>query len=293
MTGDSAGARQMQSRITARWRRRLTDMVLYLVLIAAGVTFALPLVWVLSTSLKRSAEIFIVPVRWIPANPQWSNFVKIFELLPMASFIRNSALVTVLGTIGSVASSLFVSFSLARLRWPGRELIFAVLLATMMLPGIVTLIPTFVLIKYLGWLNTFYPLFVPSWFGNAFYIFLMRQFMAGLPIELDEAARIDGASSFWILWRVIAPMCGPAVAAVAIFSFLAHYNDFMGPLLYLSSNEKFTLPLGIAWYEGRYGNFWNLVMAASTVSIAPVIVLFFVAQRYFIQGIQLSGLAGR
>jgi ABC-type glycerol-3-phosphate transport system permease component len=171
--------------------------------------------------------------------------------------------------------------------------VFALLIATLMLPGVVTLIPTFILFRTLGWLDTLLPLIVPSWFGGAFYIFLMRQFMQGIPYELEEAARIDGASSLRILWQIIAPLCGPAIATVAIFSFLAHYNDFLGPLLYLSTNEKFTLPLGLFWYQGRYGNSWHLVMAASTVAIAPVIVLFFIAQRYFIRGIAMTGLAGR
>jgi ABC-type glycerol-3-phosphate transport system permease component len=268
-------------------------MLLQIVLIALGVTFLMPLLWILTTSLKRSGEVFIVPIQWIPSDPQWKNYVEIFTLLPLARFILNTALVTALGTTGSVLSALVVGFSLARLRWPGRNVIFAVLLATMMLPAVVTLIPTFVLYKYLGWLDTLLPLFVPSWFGGAFYIFMMRQFMSSLPVELDEAARIDGASSFWILFRVVTPLCGPAITAIAIFSCLAHYNNFMGPLLYLSSNEKFTLPLGIYWYQGRFGRFWHLVMAASTVSVAPVIILFFVAQRYFIRGIALTGLAGR
>ena len=182
---------------------------------------------------------------------------------------------------------------LARLRWPGREYVFYLLVATMMLPFVVTLIPTFILFKYLRLLDTLWPLFLPSWFGAAFYIFLMRQFMIGLPFELEEAARIDGAGSLRILVQVIAPLCGPAIATVAIFAFLAHYNDFMGPLIYLSTNERFTLPLGIYWYQGRYGTSWHLVMAVSTVALVPVIALFFVAQRYFIRGIALSGLAGR
>ncbi len=280
-----------------RSRRRIMRiggrLLLHFVLIVSGFTFLMPLLWVASTSLKRSGQVFIVPVQWIPTHPQWGNFVEIFKLVPLARFIGNTLLVSALGTLGAVLSSLVVAYSLARLRWPGRDLIFAVLLATMMLPGVVTLIPTFVLYKNLHWLDTFYPLWVPSFFGGAFNVFLVRQFMTGLPIDLDEAARIDGAGSFRILTRVIAPLCGPVLAAVAIFSFLYHYNDFMGPLIILSSNDKFTLPLGIYWLAGRWGNYWHYVMAASMVSITGPIILFFVAQRYFIQGIQLSGLAGR
>ena len=283
----------LSTRVGRRRMNAIGKGILHVVLILWGFTFLVPLLWVFSTSLKTPGQVFILPVEWIPKTPQWSNYQEIFEILPLTSFIRNSLLVTALGALGSVVSSVLVGYSLSRLRWPGRSAVFSLLVATMMLPGIVTLIPTFILFKYLGWVDTFYPLFVPSWFGAPFYIFLMRQFMIGLPFELEEAARIDGASSFRILWQVIMPLCGPAIAAVAIFSTLAHYNDFLGPLIYLSTNDRFTLPLGLFWYQGRYGNFWHLVMAASTVAIAPVLALFFVAQRYFVRGIMLTGLSGR
>ena len=274
-------------------REVLQHTLLHIVLILVGFTFLLPLIWIFSTSFKTAGQVFIIPVQWIPTNPQWYNFVEIFQILPLTAFIRNTIIVTVLGTVGTVVSSLLVGYSLSRLRWRGRNYVFYLLVGTMMLPFVVTLIPTFILFKYLGLIDTLFPLFIPSWFGGAFYVFLMRQFMIGLPVELEEAARIDGASSIRILLQVIAPLCGPAIATVAIFAFLAHYNDFMGPLIYLSTNDKFTLPLGIYWYQGRYGTSWHLVMAVSTVSLVPVIALFFVAQRYFIRGIALSGLAGR
>ena len=280
-------------RQSVRWRRKALRATLHALLIVSGFTFLVPLIWVLVTSFKRGAEVFIVPVQWIPARPQWQNYLEVFRLLPFAVFIRNTLVITVLGTMGSVVSALFVGFSLSRLRWPGRELVFVMLLATLMLPDIVLLVPTFVIFKTLGWLNTFYPLIIPSWFGGAFYIFLMRQFMMGIPYEMDEAGRIDGASSLRILWQLLAPMSAPAIATVAIFSFLAHYNDFMGPLIFLSSEDKFTLPLGIYWIMGRWGTQWHLVMAASVVSTMPVLFLFTVAQRYFIRGVVLSGLAGR
>ena len=281
------------SRLTNRQRTRISHGILHVLLIAWGFTFTVPLLWVMSTSLKTNGQVFIIPVQWIPSPPQWVNFKTIFEILPLTSFIRNSLFVTALGTLGSVFCSVLVGYSLSRLRWPGRDAVFATLVGTMMLPGIVTLIPTFILFKYLGWVDTFLPLFVPSWFGGSFYIFLMRQFMIGLPYELEEAARIDGASSLRILSTIIMPLCGPAIAAVAIFSSLAHYNDFLGPLIYLSTNDKFTLALGLFWYQGRYGNSWHLVMAASMVAILPVLILFFVAQRYFVRGIVMTGLAGR
>jgi multiple sugar transport system permease protein len=198
-----------------------------------------------------------------------------------------------MGTVGAVFSAMTVAYGLSRINWPGRDFLFAVLIATLMLPGIVTLIPVFIIFTKINWVGTFYPLWVPAWLGMAFYIFLMRQYMLTLPIELDEAAKMDGASNFRILWQIIAPLCGPAIITVAIFSFLYHYNDFINPLIYLSKNEMFTLPLGLLWFQGRFGNFWHLVMAASMITISPVIILFFIAQRYFVQGMQFAGLAGR
>lgn len=276
-----------------KWRTLIGHLILHLVMITLGLTFLMPLAWVVSTSLKLPGQVFVTPIEWIPTEPKWSNYLEVFTRLPFHLFIRNSFYVTIMGTLGIVLSSLTVAFGLSRLRWPGRDLLFTVLLATMMLPGVVTMIPVFIIFKKIGWIGTFYPLWVPAWFGGAFYIFLMRQYMMTLPIELDEAAKIDGASNLRILWQVIAPLCGPAIVTVTIFAFLHHYNAFMEPLIYISDNEMFTLPLGLLWFKGRFGNFWHLVMAASMVTIAPVILLFFVAQRYFIQGAQFSGLAGR
>ncbi len=283
-------ARGLQS---MRTRQRIGHFLLHVLMIALGVTFLMPLAWVASTSLKLPGQVFITPIEWLPTSPRWENYLDVFRRLPFEKFIVNSLFVTTMGTIGSVLSSVMVAFGLSRIRWPGREIVFTVLLATMMLPGVVTLIPVFIIFKQIRWVGTFYPLWVPAWFGGAFYVFLMRQYMLTLPIELDEAAKMDGASNFRILWQVIAPLCGPAIASVAIFSFLFHYNDFMGPLIYISDNTMYTLPLGLLWFQGRFGNFWHLVMAASMITILPVIILFFFAQRYFVQGIQFTGLAGR
>ena len=274
-------------------RGRIGHLILHVVMILLGITFLMPLAWVVSTSLKLPGQVFITPIQWIPTDPKWSNYAEVFQRLPFHLFIRNSFYVSIMGTLGIVFSSLTVGFGLSRLRWPGRNVVFTVLLGTMMLPGVVTMIPVFIIFKEIGWIGTFYPLWVPSWFGVAFYIFLMRQYMMTLPIELDEAAKIDGASNFRVLWQVIAPLCGPAIATITIFAFLQHYNAFMEPLIYISDNEMFTLPLGLLWFKGRFGNFWHLVMAASMITILPVIVLFFAAQRYFVEGAQFSGLSGR
>lgn len=275
-------------------QERIGHLLLHIILITLGISFLMPLAWVLSTSLKVPGEVFITPIEWIPNNPRWVNYPDIFEKLPLFSrMIFNSFFVTIMGTIGAVVSSVTVSYGLSRLNWPGRQAVFIVLVATLMLPGIVTLIPLFIIFKTIGWLGTFYPLWVPAWLGMSFYIFLMRQYMLTLPKELDEAAKIDGASNFRILWQIITPLCGPAIAAIAIFSFIHHYNDFMGPLIYLTENDQFTLPLGLMWFQGRFGNFWHLVMAASMITIIPVLLLFFFAQKHFVQGIQFTGLAGR
>jgi len=289
----AAGSAMTRRNSTARTLRLVGRIALYVVMIALAVMFLVPLAWVASTSLKTSAEVFVQPVQWVPKIPRWDNYIEVFRRLPFHRFVINSLFVTTMGTIGSVLSSLLVAFGLAKIRWPGRDVLFAMLVATMMLPGVVTMIPVFIIFKYLKLVGTFYPLWAPSWFGGAFYIFLMRQYMLTLPNELNEAAKIDGANNFIILWRVVAPLCGPAIASVAIFSFLGHYNDFMGPLIYISDNMMYTLPMGLLWFQGRFGQFWHLVMAASMISVAPVIVLFFAAQRYFIEGVQFSGLAGR
>lgn len=289
----SVATHQIQNRTVRKRKSQWGYLLLHAGMILLGFTFLIPLAWVVSTSLKTSGEVFITPVEWIPKSPNWSNYTEVFVRLPFTQFIINSLYVSVMGTLGSVISAILVAFGLSRIRWPGRDALFGVLLATLMLPGIVTLIPVFIIFKNINWIGTFLPLWVPAWFGSAFYIFLMRQFMLTLPQELDEAARIDGASNFRILWQVIAPLCGPAIATVTIFSFLFHYNDFLGPLIYVSENDMFTLPLGLLWFQGRFGNFWHLVMAASMITITPVILLFFFAQRYFVQGTQFTGLAGR
>ncbi|NPV06591.1 MAG: carbohydrate ABC transporter permease [Anaerolineae bacterium] len=284
---------------SARLKARLGHVLLHVVLIVTGFTFLVPLLWVVATSLKAPNQVFTYPIQWIPREPQWVNYSSMLTLLEIAGrpallvFVKNTVIVATAAMLGTIFSSLLVGYSLARLRWPGRSLVFGLVLAVMMLPGVVTLVPLFLIFRDLGWLDTFLPLIVPSWFGSGFFIFLMRQFLTGLPIELEEAARVDGAGSLRILLRVVAPLSKPAMATVGIFSFLGHYNEFMGPLIYLDSNSNYTLALGLRMFQGRYGDRWPIVMAASTIMIAPVIVLFFFAQKQFIRGIQLGGLAGR
>lgn len=273
---------------------RFANLPWHVICWVLGISFLLPLVWMFSTALKPPGLVFETPIRWIPDNPRWYNYPQVFEKLPLFSrFFVNTFYVTLMGASGCVLSSLLVGFGLSRINWPGRSVVFGMLIATLMLPGVVTIIPLYIIFRYAQLVGTFYPLWLPAWFGYAFYIFLMRQYMMTLPRELDEAARMDGAANFRILWQIITPLCSPAIATIAIFAFLQHYNDFLGPLLYISANEMFTLQLGLLWFQGRFGNFWHLVMAASVMTIVPVLVLFFTAQKRFVQGIQLTGLAGR
>lgn len=267
---------------------------LYTFLTLTAILFLVPLIWVLSSSLKYPAQVFSIPIRWVPDPVQWSNYVDVFGLVPFGRYAFNSLIVAGSATVGAVFSSSVVAFSLSRLRWPGRNLAFMMVLGTMMLPSVVTMIPTFIIMKNLGWLNTFLPLIVPSWFGaNAFYIFLMRQFMFSIPLALDEAARIDGASSFRIYTQLILPLSKSVVAAVVIFAFLDRYNDLLGPAMYLTTQEKYTLSIGLHALSGTYGNYWPYVMAASTMMTLPIVVIFIIFQRQFIQGIQMTGMTGR
>jgi ABC-type glycerol-3-phosphate transport system permease component len=272
----------------------------------AGMTFLMPFFWVISTSLKVPNRVFEYPIRWIPTDPQWDNYIDMFTgfryggteeaggVPALLYFFRNTFFIATLATLGTICSSSVVAYGLTRLDWKGREIVFGLTLVTMMLPSVVTLVPTFIIFRHLQWIDTFLPLIVPSWFGGgAFYIFLLRQFFSTLPAELDEAAIVDGASPFRILWQIILPLSRPALASVGIFSFLFHYNNFMGPLIYLNTNEKFPISLGLSVFSGRYGNNWPLVMAVSTTALLPVIILFFLAQKTFIQGIHMSGIAGR
>jgi len=259
-----------------------------------GMILSVPLAWLLSTSLKAEGTEFLLPPRWIPEQVVWANYPTALTTLPFHLYLWNTLVVAVLSLAGTLLTASMAAFAFARLRFPGRSILFTLLLSTLMLPQAVTLIPKFIIFRNLDWVNTLNPLWVPWWFGGgAFFVFLLRQFLMTLPHELDEAARIDGAGDVRILWQILVPLCKPVIAAVAIFAFLRYYDDFMGPLIYLNSNEKYPLSLGVRFFAGRYGDRWQLVMAVSALMLAPVVVLFFVAQRQFIRGIQMTGLAGR
>lgn len=269
-------------------------VVLQIVLTLFLITFLLPALWMVSSSLKVSTEVFAHPIVWIPERPQWSNYARIFEILPFGRFMWNTFVVTGLAVLGTVISSVMVGYSFARLNWPGKNLFFGLMISTMFLPEIVTLIPRFMIFRELKWIDTFYPLIVPHWFAvNAVYIFLVNQFLRGLPIELEEAALIDGANRFQILTQIILPLSKPVIASITVFALLQHYNSFIEPLIFLRSMDNWTMALGIRALNDTNVQNWELVFAAGTMMVTPVLILFIFAQRYFVQGIALTGFGGR
>jgi len=278
----------------------LLKVLLYLLLSIGLIALLLPSYWMIMTSFKEMGTEFRVPVEWWPERWVFSNYGMLNAYFPFVLYLRNTLLLVVSNLFGTLLTSSLVAFSFARLRWRGRSTVFALCLATMMLPGVVTMIPTFVIYKQLKWLNTFMPLIVGSYFGGGgFNVFLLRQFYMGLPLELDEAARMDGATAITIWARLIMPLSKPALATIAIFTFIGVWNDFMGPLLYLSDEELYTLALGLRMMYSTYTGYGNAtpmiapVMAASVIMTAPVIIVFFFGQEYFVQGIVTTGLAGR
>lgn len=273
-------------------------VAIHVVLVVLSIVFVLPFLWMLATSLKPINETMTSPPQWIPTKFLWSNYretifygSKELGYIPFLVYAGNTLIITVLTVTGAVFSNALIGYSFARLNWPGRNLFFAVTLATMMVPFPVTMVPSFALFKWLGWVGTFKPLWVPAFFGSAFSIFLLRQFFKTIPMELSEAAKIDGASEFQIFTDVVLPMAKPALAVVALFAFMGAWNDFLGPLIYLVDQHSFTLSLGLQAYQTQHGGTpWNLLMAASLMVIAPVLFVFFFAQKVFIQGIATSGM---
>jgi ABC-type glycerol-3-phosphate transport system permease component len=256
----------------------------------------LPFFWMISTSLKELRQTIAFPPVWIPNPIEWQNYADGWTALPFTLFLRNTVMITVLSTFGAVLSSSLVAFGFSRLRAPGSTTLFIILLSTLMLPSQVTLVPTFVLFRILGWVGTFAPLIVPAYFGGPFFIFLLRQFMMTVPLEMDDAARIDGCGSFGIYYRIMLPLVKAPLAAVAIFSFFAHWNDFLGPLIYLNREGLYTLAVGLNLFLGESRSVaiqpWNQLMAVALVVSLPCLLVFFFAQRVFIQGIVVTGVKG-
>lgn len=264
----------------------------YLLAIGGGLLFTLPFIWMVSTALKPDDQIFANPPIWMPRELMWENFVRAVNAFPFWVWLRNTLVVAGSTTMMTVLSSSFVAYGFARIAWPGRDMVFWLVLATMMIPYQVIMIPLFIVFKNIGWVNSLKPLIVPAIFGAPFYIFLLRQFFLTIPQELSEAARIDGASELRIYAGIILPLAGPALTTVAIFQFLNAWSDFVTPLIYLSESRLFTLALGLKNFQSQWTTDWSAVMAGSTIMTLPVIVIFLALQKYFIKGVVMSGIKG-
>ena len=289
-------ARAATGTASIRHDRRAEQMKrvgVFVMLLSGAILFSVPFLWTVSTALKTNEQVFAVPPEWVPRPPQWNNFARAWTELPFPTFVINTVLITIIACVGQVFSASLVAYGFARFTFKGKNALFYLMLSTMMLPSQVTMIPVFLLWRELRLIDTFAPLTVPAFFGGgAFTIFLLRQFFLTIPRELDEAAMLDGASPLAIWWRVLLPLSRPALITTALFSFLGHWDDFMGPLIYLNSMEKYTVSIGLRMFQDMFGTQLELLMAASLIHILPTIVIFFVAQRYFIKGIALTGLKG-
>ncbi len=267
-------------------------IIVYILLVGLAVLFILPFVWLVGTSLKHEAHAISYPPTLFPKVFDWANYKEVFQLINFTRFYMNTIIISVSTVFGTVLSSSIVAYGFARIKAKGKDFWFVLLLCTMMLPQQVTMIPVYLIFSKLGWVNTFLPLIIPAFLGNAFFIFLLRQFFRSIPKELEESATLDGCSVFGIFWRIFVPLSKPGLLTVAILSFMWTWNDFLNPLIYLNDTNKYTLALGIQMFQGQLTMLWGPMMAASTMVILPLIILFFFAQRYFIEGIALSGIKG-
>jgi len=273
-------------------RKAVRQILLHMLLIPLAVIFLLPYFWMISTSLKADRQVFAWPLVWIPDPLMWSNYPEAIKFFPFWLYLRNTLLIASFNIVGALLSCTMVAYSFACIPWRGRNVFFLATLGTMMLPYQVTMVPLFVVFSKLGWVNSYRPLIVPSFLGSAFFIFLLRQFFMSVPKDLIDAAKIDGANYFRIYGQVVLPLAKPAMFTVALFQFLNSWRDFLGPLIYLSDNQKYTISLGLQYFKLEHDTKWQLLMAASIMLTAPIVILFFFTQRTFVQGIAMTGIKG-
>jgi len=276
--------------------------LIYLLVIIGAIVSMFPFVWTVLSSGKEAQELYRYPPTFFPDQPRFiANYIEIFRIVPFARWLLNTVVITVFSLLGTIISATLVAYAFARFRFPGRDLFFFLTLGTLMLPAEVTLIPTYLMFKNFGWIDTYLPLILPLWFGGgAFNIFLMRQFMLGIPMDLDEAARIDGAGSFRILWRILVPLCKPAIATMATLGFIANWNNFLAPLIFINSEEKYPVAVGLRYFQSAVAQGSavvsrpqdHLLMGAAIMVALPCLILFFFAQKYFVQGIVTTGIKG-
>lgn len=280
-----------------RTRRKIlniiTQIVLYIILLICGFAFIAPFLWMILTAVKHISQIFVYPPVLLPIPPQWHNFPEAMQYAPFGRYYLNSFFLCFTVVLGTLISNTLIAYGFSRIRWVGRDVVFVIVLATLMLPSQVTMIPIYIIFRKLGWVGGYLPLIVPSYLGSAYFIFLLRQFFRGIPFELSDAARIDGCSELGILYYVILPLAKPALVTVGLFSFIGTWNDFLGPLIYLHNQDLYTVTLGLQSFISRYWTPMNLMMAAATLAVIPVLVVFIYAQRFFVEGISITGLSGR
>jgi multiple sugar transport system permease protein len=291
---ERAMERTSSAGISIKTRRRLSRgfraSTAHVILFVSGLSFLLPFVWMIVTSLKPATQIFVWPPTWIPRPIMWTNYAEAVTAIPFFRYLGNTVYISLFNVVGILISCPLVAYGLSRIEWPGRDLLFMVVLASMMLPYAVLMIPTFLIFNALGWIGTFKPLIVPAFLGAPFFIFLLRQFFMTIPFDLSDAATIDGCSEFSILWHIVLPLSKPALATVALFTFIANWQDFLGPLIYLRDESQYTLSLGMQRFLSDHGAKWAQLMAVSTLTVLPIVILFFFTQRTFIEGITFSGI---
>jgi len=272
----------------------LKKLPVYVLLVVGSVLFSIPLLWMVSTALKPIEQTMTMPPVWVPPDPRWENFAGAIEAMRFFwAYLWNTVLLCVLTVVGAVLSSALAAYGFSRIRWRGRDRVFVVVLLTMMIPFPVIMVPLYALFRSVGLIGTLVPLWLPTFFAGAFNVFLLRQFFMQIPHDLTDAARIDGCGEWRIFWRIILPMSRPALLVVGLFQFMATWNDFLGPLIYLTDQRDFTLALGLQFFQSQHGGTqWHYLMAASTLVVLPVVALFFVAQRYFVEGVSMTGLKG-
>lgn len=281
----------MNSKTRTRTQHIVFNILFHVVMVVIAIIMILPFLWMLSSSLKEVYDVFKVPIVWVPNPPVFRNYVEIFQQQPLAMFIVNSFKITLFVLVGQVILCSMTAYAFARIQFPGRKPLFLTYISTLMIPSQVIILPTYLLLNVIGWLDTHLALMIPGLF-SVYGVFLMRQFFLTVPKELEEAAEIDGCSTPMTFWRIMLPQVKPALATLSVFSFMGVWNDFLAPLIYLTTPEKFTLTLGLSFFRGTYATQWNYVMAGSVISVLPIMVIYIFAQRYFVEGISMSGIKG-
>jgi multiple sugar transport system permease protein len=276
----------------SKMRFMLEQLILYIILIGLAAAFVIPFVFLFLGSFKESSELFRIPFQWLPDRFQFENYKEMFASIPFFKYLKNTLIIVFFNVVGSVISSSFIAYGFARLRWPHRDKVFMIVLVTMILPFQVTMVPLFLMFTKMGWIGTFLPLTVTCFFGNPFFIFLLRQFFLSIPEELSESARIDGAGEFRIYATMILPLSKSVLATVAIFAFIRTWNDFIGPLVFLADDDLYTLSLAAQLLRSNLDPRWHILLALGVVMIIPVLIIFFVLKKYFIEGVAMSGLKG-